>query len=225
MNRSNMMKLTIDINNLGVMLLYYGRDQEAFEMFTGAIQVMMHASKGALVLPMRDTRVSRAYRILTKYQHNSSMHHQKRAERDDVVFSQGIRLPENIFHQSPVLCQLQSAIVLFNTALTLQLQPGEKGFARADSLYRMSYDLATVLHPLPDEVGSIEMLLLMGLLNNMSKLNNDLGNFTLARTLCHSLSSFISSLTVSTTSTLGKHMNRLLFNCLFLEPPTAAGAA
>lgn len=217
------MKLAIEMNNLGVTLLHSGRDHEAFEMFQGAIQVMMHTAKRTFTVPTTDIRVTRAHTILMKYLHNPIIH--QRRERDEVVFSQAIRLPENIFEQNPSLSQLQSAIVLFNTALTLQLQPGEKGFARADSLYRMSYDLATVVQPLPVEASVITMLLLMGLLNNMTKLNNDLGNFTLARNLCHTLSEFIGAMPASTSASLGNEMKRLLFNSLLLEPPSAAGAA
>lgn len=220
------MQLSILMNNLGASLLDSGRDIEAFEMFQGAIQVMMYSSKGDRSLPAYDKRIIRAQSILAKYEQNPQhLQHISALERDEVIFSQAIRMPDGIFDRNPGLGQLQSAIILFNTALTLQLQPADRGFARADSLYRMSYDLAIIVQPLPFEVSEVTMLLLMGLLNNMSKLNNDLGNFDLARRLCQTLSNFISAMPVSTHATLGSQRKRLLFNSLLLTPPMAAGAA
>lgn len=233
-----MIGLAIEMNNLGVNFLCAGKDQEALEQFQGALQLVMYKSQGHQYSPP-DERVNRAHMSLMRYHRESPSCDVVVCQRrpgDETVFSRALRIDEQPPYflletsSSRDFHHLMSATILFNTAVTLHLQPGDKGIPRAESLYRISYDLLTRTQPSLIQQSFSELLLptrlVLALLNNLTHINYNLGKYDLAKSLSNALSAFISSIPRATSSTLWDEKKRALLNSFFMfDPPSAAGAA
>lgn len=151
-----MIDLAIEMNNTGVQLLCAGRDQEALDQFQGALQLLLFKAQGHHYLPV-DERVNRAHMSLLRYNREASTSYDagiQMCERDETIFSRALRIDEQLScfflgaSGSSYDCHhLLSATILFNAAVTLHLQPADKGLPRAESFYRLSYELLTSPNP------------------------------------------------------------------------------
>ena len=138
--------------------------------------------------------------------------------------------------REPLFTELWCAVIIFNSAVAMQEQKLTDGFCKSEMLYRMAYDLAVasdtrIKMNMQAEDTDTELLsarLCLGLLNNLSKLNYDMHNYATARSLSHSLSTFIRAMPRSATATaLMAEVRWLLLNCLLHEQndPQASAAA
>lgn len=252
----------IEMNNLGVTFLQKGKLSESLELFQGALQMMMFLSQGIKAVAgneestttelfEEDLRIKKARHHLAQYDENSARCRRSKKRRssiskmdvvargiDDFVFTKAMYLPTTTLENENYTYQLKSSVVLFNTALAIHLQPGDMNQVKAETLYRMSYDIASNVNinnstsnspsssPDYDQIAKLVIRLLMGLLNNMGQISYNLGNFARSRQLFEALSNFIGSLPNSENDpTLAEEKRGLLLNTYLLNAPVAAGAA
>lgn len=148
-----------------------------------------------------------------------------------------ITMHDELTLREPLFTELWCAVIIFNSAVAMQEQKLTEGFCKSEMLYRMAYDLAVAsdarikMNMQAEDSTDTELLsarLCLGLLNNLSKLNYDMHNYATARSLSHSLSTFIRAMPRSATATaLMAEVRWLLLNCLLHEQndPQASAAA
>eukprot|EP00543_Licmophora_paradoxa_P019402 CAMPEP_0202468102 /NCGR_PEP_ID=MMETSP1360-20130828/74140_1 /ASSEMBLY_ACC=CAM_ASM_000848 /TAXON_ID=515479 /ORGANISM="Licmophora paradoxa, Strain CCMP2313" /LENGTH=245 /DNA_ID=CAMNT_0049092885 /DNA_START=57 /DNA_END=794 /DNA_ORIENTATION=- len=245
-----MESIAVEMNNVGVNYLHNGNTNDALDMFQGALQTMMYLTQGVVSpnedsLFTQDRRVKKAQNHLYEYECKRANKKRRNHIKENTtvsnfngfIFTKAIYIPVN----SPTSVQdrsheLQSAVILFNTALAIHLQPGDKKKETAEALYSMSYKLASKVRIpalFPQHGGKVSsdrtkalVRLIMGLLNNMGQINYHLGNFDKSRKQFAALSTFIASLPhINGDYVLAEEKQNMMLNTFLLNSTVAAAAA
>ena len=100
---------------------------------------------------------------------------------------------------------------------------------RAETLYRMSYSIASTIPVVADTRNPTALLvvrLLMALMNNMGNLQYGLYNFEAARDCYRALSSFLLTIPRTEDAQLNEEKRDLLLNAyMLMDDPSSAAAA
>ena len=183
-----------------------------------------------LVLQHRQSLTSGSMPIMTR-------HHDEEQDVSRMYQALIISIHDESTLKEPRFTELWCAVIIFNCAVALQQQRMAEGLRKSELLYRMAFDLAVSsnarirkdVHVDGADTELLSVRLSLGLLNNLSKLNYDMQQYAMARSLSHSLATYIRTLPQESTMTaaLMEEIRWLLLNCLLhgLNDPLTSAAA
>jgi tetratricopeptide (TPR) repeat protein len=232
-----MNQVAIIYNNLGVQYHENGRWQEALEMFQGSLQLMMHVASDVVhddyrqMVISNDVRLQRAHQrwrhlLVSKSTITKKATHKEKGGVDDFVFAKAIKMSNSDFEGY----EIQSAVVLFNVALTYHLfsleVPSQMDCNRhkACHLYSMSYQIASHLNWQGQSEVSL-CRLLTAILNNLGKLAHDAGQHKASRSHFAALSGLLNCLPESRNEMVMEERREFLLNSFILNQSWTAVAA
>ena len=132
----------------------------------------------------------------------------------------------------PIQYHTASAVVLFNIGVCMHVyhkSGQQESHNRAETLYRMSYSIASTIPVVADTRNPTALLvvrLLMALMNNMGNLQYGLYNFEAARDCYRALSSFLLTIPRTEDAQLNEEKRDLLLNAyMLMDDPSSAAAA
>jgi tetratricopeptide (TPR) repeat protein len=243
------MEASMECNNIGVALLRAGRLREALDTFKGAAHLMYPVSqcleqhprchhhqqqpapKQALS-PSRqrlsnETTVLRAKSYISQVQVEEQQLMQTIDDDENLsdnayLLTIPILLNCSFASAPPMSCTVESAVIVYNMALTYLLYGSRACQLKAISLFDMSFSLAYSV-----QADARSPRIAMASLNNIGVIYYSLGEYELSRGYLDTLRTYIMSLSTTTDEKpeILKEKHQLLLNTMMLTQPMIAGAA
>ena len=231
----------VDCNNLGADFLRAGHRNEAIEAFREVAKLIQPLSgvihfeaarkeaSPAAVSPSEarrvffklKERVQRLNLLLLSTQRCAPLLEKLDYNRSSMMFTAPMKI-SNLLNCGPESYTILSATLLYNLALTFQLNGTEKSLRKSARLFQRAYSLACYA-----EDGNNPYLekLRMVSLNNSGHIHHQLGNYQAAKQHLASLFEFVLSLPTSLSSEDMSERQAVLCNALLLQEPNIAAAA